>query len=60
MYYWVRSREGIGRTLHPFRKGGYPGSGKAGSVLEETGLDAAAQLQAVKDYANFITASYKK
>jgi transketolase len=59
MCYWARSREGIARTLHPFRNGGYPGSGKAENVLEETGLDAAAQLRAVKDYANFIITSSK-
>ena len=55
MYYWVRSREGVAHTLHPFRNGHYLGSGNAASVLEEAGLDAQAQLQAVKDYADFIS-----
>jgi len=54
MRYWVRSGEGIARTLHPFRKGYYLGSGKAGDVLREAGLDAAAQFGAVKDYAEYI------
>ena len=34
MHYWVRSGKAL-PTLHPFRKGGYLGSGKAESVLEE-------------------------
>ncbi len=51
MQCWVRSAEGIARTLHPFRTGGYPGSGRPSAVLKEAGLDAGAQFAAVKDYA---------
>jgi transketolase len=54
MYFWVRSKEGIERTLHPFKKGRYPCSGKAEAVLKEAGLDAGAQLKAVTDYARFM------
>lgn len=51
MYCWVRSAEGIARTLHPFRAGRYPGSGRPSDVLREAGLDAGAQFEAIKDYA---------
>ena len=54
MHYWVCSAEGRARTLHPFRNGRYPGSGKAADVMTEAGLDGAAQLEAVKNYAEFI------
>ncbi|HAH31663.1 MAG TPA: hypothetical protein DCL44_05050 [Elusimicrobia bacterium] len=54
MYFWVRSKEGIARTLHAFKQGRYPCSGKADAVLKESGLDAGAQLKAVIDYARFI------
>ncbi|MBU2574523.1 MAG: hypothetical protein KKH28_10645 [Elusimicrobia bacterium] len=54
MYYWVRSGEGIARTLHPFKKGRYPGSGRASDVLKDAGLDARAQFDAVKDYAEYM------
>jgi transketolase len=51
MYRWVRSREGLRRTLHSFRDGHYLGSGQAQAVLHEGGLDAEAQLRAIRDYA---------
>jgi transketolase len=60
MYYWVRSRDGIARTLHSFRNGGYPGSGKAADVLKEAGLDAGAQFTAVKDYAASMAVAQKQ
>ena len=59
MYYWVRSGEGITRTLHSFKKGRYLGSGKAADVLKEAGLDAAAQFTAIKDYAGFMAGPQK-
>jgi len=55
MYYWVRSSYGQARTLHPFRNGRYPSSGKAGDVLKEAGLDGAAQFKAVMEYAQSAT-----
>jgi transketolase len=54
MYRFVRSREGLRRTLHSFRDGHYLGSGQAQAVLHEGGLDAAAQLAAIRDYAGMI------
>jgi len=54
MYFWVRSKEGIKRTLHPFKQGRYPCSGKAEAALKEAGLDAGAQLKAVTEYARFM------
>jgi transketolase len=54
MYRWVRSNEGIRRTLHSFRSGHYLGSGQAAKVLEEAGIHAEGQLAAVRDYAKYI------
>ncbi len=54
MYYWIRSTDGRARTLHPYKKGRYPGSGGPAGILKETGLDAAAQFTAIKNYADFI------
>jgi transketolase len=54
MHYWIRSGEGLARTLHSFRGARYPGSGKAADVMREAGLDAAAQFKAIKEYAESI------
>jgi transketolase len=51
LYRFVTSEDGRRRTLHPFRGGHFLGSGKANKVLEQGGLDAAAQLKAIRDYA---------
>jgi transketolase len=54
MYRWVRSHEGLRRTLHSFRDRKYLGSGQAHIVLREAGLDANSQLKAILDYALMI------
>jgi transketolase len=54
MYRWVRSNEGLRRTLHSFRDGKYLGSGQAHKVLREAKLDAENQLNAILDYARLI------
>jgi len=54
MYRWVRSNEGIRRTLHPFRGDHYLGSGQAHKVLQEAGIHAQGQLQAILDYAHYM------
>jgi len=54
MYQWVRSNEGIRRTLHSFRGGRYLGSGSASKVLEEAGIHAEGQLKAIQDYAQMM------
>jgi transketolase len=59
MYRWVRSNEGIARTLHSFRGGHYLGSGAAAKVLEEAGIHADGQLEMIRDYARF-TANLQK
>jgi len=51
MYRWVRSNEGIRRTLHSFRGDHYLGSGQAHKVLQEAGIHAEGQLNAILDYA---------
>ncbi len=53
MYRWVRSNEGIRRTLHSFREGRYLGSGQAHKVLQEAGIHAEGQLQAILSYAKY-------
>jgi transketolase len=47
---WVHSQEGLQRSLHPFRKGKFLGSGSWDKVLAEAGLDGPAQLQAVLEW----------
>lgn len=54
MYRWVRSNEGIRRTLHSFRSGHYLGSGQAHKVLQEAGIHAEGQFNAILDYARYI------
>lgn len=51
MYKWVLSEEGQKRTLHPFQKRRYLGSGQAEYVLKEAGLHGEGQWEAVKKYA---------
>jgi transketolase len=50
MYRWVRSERGRAATLHPYRKGHFPGSGQGDMVLGEAGLDGEAQYQAIRAY----------
>jgi len=50
MYRWVSSYGGRKATLHPYRNGQYPSSGKGEVVLGEAGLDGAAQYVAIKKY----------
>lgn len=54
LYQWVRSDEGLRRTLYPFRKGHYLGSGTGPKVLEEADLHPEGQLAAITDYAKMI------
>ncbi len=54
MYRWVRSEEGLRRTLHSFRENHYLGSGQAHKVLQEAGIHAEGQLTAILDYARFM------
>jgi len=58
MYRWVRSNEGIRRTLHSFREGRYLGSGQASKVLQEAGIHAEGQLQAILSYAKYREAAW--
>lgn len=51
MHRWIHSAAGLDRTLHPFRKGHYLGSGPAGKVLLEAGLDGESIWKAVEEYA---------
>jgi transketolase len=50
MYKWIRSEFGRARTLHPFQKGHFLGSGQADMVLAEAGMDGQSQFKAVMEY----------
>ena len=50
MYRWVRSEHGRARTLHPFMRGRFLGSGQADKVLLEAGLDGDSQYRAIIEY----------
>jgi hypothetical protein len=47
---WICSARGRRATLHPFRQGRFLGSGQAGQVLEEAGLDGESQFRAIRRY----------
>jgi transketolase len=51
MYRWIRSEDGLRRTLHSFVQGHYLGSGQAAKVLEEAGIHAEGQWKAVSAFA---------
>jgi len=51
MYRWVTSRLGRELTVHPYKRGEYPGSGMAHKVLEEAGLHGDGQWAAIQEYA---------
>jgi len=51
LHQWVRSNDGIRRSLHTFRGGHYLGSGSAAKVLEEAGIHAAGQMAMIERYA---------
>jgi transketolase len=48
MYRWIRSDRGRAKTLHPYKRGHYPGSGAGAAVLHEAGLDGEGQYGAIK------------
>lgn len=48
---WVRSNDGLRRSLHSFRGGHYLGSGTAAKVLEEAGIHGSGQIDTIVRYA---------
>ncbi|MBI4669420.1 MAG: hypothetical protein HY747_09615 [Elusimicrobia bacterium] len=50
LYRWVRSKEGLSRSLYPFKAGAFLGSGQWEKVLIEAGLDGPSQLKAIVDW----------
>jgi len=50
MQRWIQSEKGRELSVHPFRFGRFLSSGKAEKVMQEAGIDAAAQLAAVEKY----------
>lgn len=59
MYRWVRSAYGLQRTMHPFQKGRYLGSGPGPVVMKEAGLDGESQFEAIKAYVRHRRAKYR-
>jgi transketolase len=57
MYRWVTSARGRAATLHPYRKGHFPGSGPGQAVLHEAGLDGDAQYAAIRGYLDVMARS---
>jgi transketolase len=51
LHQWVRSGEGLKRSLHSFRGGHYLGSGSAAKVLEEAGIHAEGQFASILAHA---------
>jgi len=52
LYRWIRSQDGLDRTMYPFQKGRFLGSGQAAMVLLEAGMDGESQFKAVMDYVD--------
>ncbi len=50
LFRWVRSDFGRARTLHPYSKGHFLGSGQGHVVLAEAGLDGKSQYAAIREY----------
>ena len=50
MFRWVTIEAGRLHSLHAFGCGHYPGSGQAGQVLREAGLDGESQRKAIVQY----------
>ncbi len=50
MYRWVRSARGIQKTMHPFQKGRFLGSGPGAMVLKQAGLDGESQFKAIVEH----------
>ena len=50
MYKWIRSDSGIARTMYPFQKGRFLGSGQAAMVLKEAGMDGERQFERVMEH----------
>ena len=51
LHRWVRGEEGLKRSLHPFARGKFLGSGDWERVLEEAGMDGASMWEAVRAWA---------
>lgn len=60
MYRWVRSGLGLEHTLHSFRRDHYLGSGSAEKVLEEAGIHADGQWEAITAFARKLNESKLK
>ncbi len=60
LHQWIRSNNGLRRSLHSFRGGHYLGSGSASKVLEEAGVNAEGQFKTILAYAKEIEMNHGK
>lgn len=56
LYRWIRSDFGRARSLHPYQRGHFLGSGQGAAVVAEAGLDGASQAEAVTRYVEDLRA----
>lgn len=56
LYRWIRSDFGRARSLHPYQKGHFLGSGQGPAVVAEAGLDGTSQARAVARYVDDLRA----
>lgn len=54
LHRWVTGEEGRRRSLHPFAKGRFLGSGDWEQVVREAGLDGKSQLEAVRSWLDML------
>jgi transketolase len=57
LYRWVRTDAGRAASLHPYRKGHFPGSGQGAAVMAEAGLGPEDQYKAVRGWLDAMVKS---
>lgn len=55
LYRFVTSEQGRQASLHPFRDGHYQGSGTGAMVMKQAGLDARAQIDAIRRWTSRVS-----
>jgi hypothetical protein len=57
LYRWVRTDAGRAASLHPYRKGHFPGSGQGAAVMAEAGLGPEDQYKALRGWLDAMVKS---
>lgn len=60
LHRWIRSDFGRSRSLHPFQRGHFLGSGSGHAVLTEAGLDGESQRRAIARYVEELRVRVRK